>query len=51
MKEVVDWIGENALAVVLGSLLFVVGLGIVVWASRHNKDQKIKHDSEDGFPG
>lgn len=50
MNQVVDWIFEHALAITLGSILFVVIIAVIVWASRHHKGD-VKHDSEDGFPG
>jgi hypothetical protein len=50
MEQVVDWIFDNAWAIVLGSILFVAIAAVVVWAAKGHSGP-IDTDSEDGFPG
>ena len=48
MKQVVDWIFENAFAIVGGSILFVGVLALFVFANKreHQRNAKIMEDKD-----
>lgn len=52
MKQVVDWIFENAFAIVGGSILFVLALAMFVYANKReakrNADFMEKKDPREG---
>jgi uncharacterized membrane protein len=50
MEQVVDWIFDNAWAIVIGSIVFVLVGALIVWVAKGH-DGPIETDSEDGFPG
>jgi len=50
MDQAVEWIFDNAWAIVLGSVLFVLIAALVVWVAKGHTGP-IDTDSEDGLPG
>ncbi len=42
MSEVVDWIFDNAFAIVGGVVLLVVALGLFAWANRREHERNAK---------
>ncbi len=47
MKQVVDWIEQNALAIIGGVILFVGFMALFAVFSRRDKDAKVETDSDD----